>query len=86
MERSGTTADVAMFWKNGVAIPLTNGINHAEARSVFVSGTDVYVCGWANNGTINVATLWKNGVATSLTNGTNGAEANSVFVSAWRHH
>jgi hypothetical protein len=80
-ERNGTTADVAMLWKNGVAIPLTNGINHAEALSVFVYGTDVYICGWASNGTTDVATLWKNGVATALTNSANNSKANSVFVS-----
>ena len=72
---------IAKVWKNGVATSLTNGINDANAYSVFVSGTDIYVVGYESNGTNGVAKVWKNGVATSLTNGTNDAIGYSVFVS-----
>ena len=74
------TKYVAKVWKNGVATALTNGSNDAEANSVFVFGTDVYVTGEEFNGTKYVAKIWKNGVATSLTNGANDAYAFSIFV------
>ena len=67
----------ATVWKNGVAQKLTDGTNEAGARSVYVSGSDVYVAGYDGN----VATVWKNGVAQNLTDGTYEAKANSVFVS-----
>src|SRR5258708_2900109 len=43
--------DTAKVWKNGVATSLTNGVNNAEGYSVYVSGTDVYVSGYEDNGT-----------------------------------
>src|SRR5690606_21748165 len=52
--------------------------------SVYVSGSDVYVAGYVNNGTKRVATLWKNGVAQDLAEATEGmifVSANSVYVS-----
>ena len=63
-----------------MATSLTNGTNNAGAESVYVSGTDVYVAGYENNGTKDVAKVWKNGVGTSLTDGSNWAIARSIFV------
>ena len=66
---------IAKIWKNGVATALST--SYAEAGSVYVSGPDVYVVGWAkNNVTVNGVTtvyyesavMWKNGVVNSLTN------------------
>ena len=68
---------VAKIWKNGVATSLTNGLSDAEANSVYVLGTDVYVAGYDGN----VAKVWKNGGPTSLTNGSTIAAAHSVYVS-----
>lgn len=66
------------LWKNGVATTLT-GIDNASA--VFVSGTDVYVAGYAiTAGAQDRAVLWKNGVVTDLTDGSFYAQAKSVFV------
>jgi len=70
---------VAKLWKNGVAQSLTDGTTgtHAYARSVFVSGSGVYVAGSEGDAAI----FWKNGVADTLFTAFWGASANSVFVS-----
>jgi len=80
---------IAKLWKNGAEQNLTDGkssffggksyfggeYNLPEgARSVYVSGNDVYVVGKTNN-----AMLWKNGEVQNLTD-VGGSVANSVFV------
>jgi hypothetical protein len=84
---AGQLGDFAAFWKNGEAQNLTGGIPYSDAYSIFVSGSDVYVAGYAyninpNNNNIvdRVAKLWKNGVLQNLTDGTRSAIARSVFV------
>lgn len=77
---------IAKIWKNGVSSNLTNGNISAIAKSVFVSGSDVYVAGYESNfnnfpSVINRAVLWKNGVATYLTDGIRDGAAGCVFVS-----
>ena len=71
---------IARYWKNGVAIVLTNGTQDAEASSIHAFGNDVYVAGYESNGTKRIAKFWKNGVATNLSNGTTDAAANAVLV------
>jgi 3-keto-L-gulonate-6-phosphate decarboxylase len=71
---------VIKLWKNGVVTTITNGINRAEASSVFVSGTDVYISGGEQIGPNFVNRVWKNGIATSLTNGNFNASGNAIFV------
>ena len=80
-ERNATN-QVATVWKNGIATSLSSATNDAQATSVFVSGTDVYVTGFEYDiSTKATAKIWKNGIATALTNGTQDAYAYSVFVS-----
>jgi len=74
-----TVNSVGTIWKNGIAQNLTDSY---QARSVYVSGSDVYVVGSGSIGQdIPIcAKLWKNGVALKLPV-SNGACANSVYVS-----
>lgn len=73
----------AKYWKNSVENLLTNGTNPAEAASVFVKNTKIYITGWENTQNPNAyengnALLWTNGIKQVLS--TNLATANSVFV------
>ena len=77
---AGSEGNVAKYWKNGVATSLTNGVNSASARSIFVISQDVYVAGSESNGVNSVAKYWKNGNVTDLTDGSSDATARSVFV------
>jgi hypothetical protein len=76
---AGNDGGKATIWKNGVPIVLSS--TGAQTRSSFISGTDIYACGFVTNASITAATVWKNGVATTLSGTGNYAIANSVFVS-----
>ena len=103
-ENNAQGNSAARLWKNGVVQNLAGSVfrssntdgtlEYAEARSVFISGNDVYVAGYeqfqkeiqvtenvVNYETIRRARLWKNGVLQHLTNGISFDEATSVFVS-----
>lgn len=80
---SATGNTVARIWTNNTLQDLSNGQYDAEALSVFVSGTDIYVAGHERNASgKSEAKLWKNGVSQNLSNGQYNAEARSVLVSA----
>jgi len=81
---------VAVYWKNGTLIALTDGTEGANAQSIFVSGGDVYVGGWeaktvpaASNSSYNgnFSMYWKNGTPVDLSDGMYGGSAYSIFVS-----
>jgi hypothetical protein len=50
---AGKDGNSAVLWKNGAMQRLSSGSHDAEARSVFVSGKDVYVAGWEDNGQLD---------------------------------
>ena len=86
---SQTAKRSAMLWKNGVGQALNEVTDpaipryRAEARSVFVSGDDVYVTGYQQSGMFgerDAATLWKNGVAQRLDESHPFTGGHSVFV------
>ncbi len=66
----------AMLWVDNVPTELGNG----EARSVFVSGNDVYVAGYETVSGSNTARYWKNGVETVLATGSTYPTALSIYV------
>lgn len=78
------TADAKMFamlWRNGTPEEITNGDQWAEARSLFVSGNDIFVVGHENQGGKYVAMLWRNGTRTKLSGSdAEDADALSVYV------
>ena len=41
------STQIATLWKNGVPTYLTDGLHYSNAASVFVSGSDVYIAGFA---------------------------------------
>lgn len=65
----------AFLWINGVKTPLTDGSSTSLAKSVVVSGNDVYVGGFHGG----YPRIWKNGVATTLP-AINYGEVTSLFV------
>jgi len=82
---AGSNHDIAVYWKNGVEIDLTDGSNEAGANSIFVQGTDVYVAG--QDGA--AAMYWKNGMPVVLD--ANATVSNivvlgaDVYVAGWKY-
>jgi hypothetical protein len=82
-----TGKSVARIWKNeDVMQNLSDGNNDAQAHSIFISGSDIYVAGEEKNAQNKwVAKYWKinasQSLAQTLSNGTNDASAGSIFVS-----
>ena len=70
----------ATIWKNNV--PNTLETKSSVAKSIFISGNDIYVAGliWKSTAccSIRMATLWKNNIPISL--GMGDSEGLSVFV------
>ncbi|GHV96724.1 hypothetical protein AGMMS50293_30440 [Spirochaetia bacterium] len=74
---AGHEDDKAFYWKNGLAVRLSN--SKSDASSIFVSGSDVYVAGHETVGGYDKATYWKNGKAVCLSN--DPSSASSIYIS-----
>jgi len=80
----GTTGlnPVATYWKNDNPVYLTDRTRSSRAQDIYVSGNDVYVCGYERNSSgFNVAKYWKNGTPVDLSDGQSRAWAYSITVS-----
>lgn len=71
----------AIYWKNSVAVPLSN--LYSVAYSITIAGNDVYVAGEddiVGSPQKCRGTYWKNGVVVPLTNGAKNSSALSIVV------
>jgi len=75
---------VATLWTNGKARHLADGAYSSHASSVTVSGSDVYVAGWASDATREQAVVWKNGESWVLGSQEANASASTVVVANGR--
>jgi hypothetical protein len=70
---------VATYWKNDNPVYLTDGTQPSSAQDIYVSGNDVYVCGYERNSSdFDVAKYWKNGTSVDLSDGQSNARAYSI--------
>lgn len=79
-QEPGNTYSKAVYWKNGVAVYLSDGAGPASTSPVYIFGTDIYLAGAITVGTIRKAVYWKNGTMTALTDGTRNAGAGTILV------
>lgn len=73
--------EVAVYWKDGILIDLTDGSRFITANSIAVLGNDVYVGG---NDFINnhfVAKYWKNGTINNLSDTTLPSYISAIAIS-----
>ena len=73
---SEITSSSAVYWKNGIAVNLSN--KESIAYGIYISGNDVYAAGVEYDENSMSAKYWKNGIAATLPNGT---QAKSIYVS-----
>ena len=73
----GGGANAAVYWKNGQMTRLGNDPSYAN--SIAISGSDIYICGYATINNEYVAAYWKNDFIQSLGN-IPYSSANSITV------
>ena len=80
-QKDSSSAPTAAYWKNGALIPLTEATN-TGARSIFVSGPDVYSVGDGNS-VPQIAYYWKNATETPVSGAASasGVYFNQIVVS-----
>ena len=72
----------ACYWKNGKKVILSNAKYGSSVYTIFVSGNDVYACGWiSNREDVIFGGYWKNGKWVRLVKGKDGSWVASIFVS-----
>jgi hypothetical protein len=88
-----TPAFFPAYWKNNVRTLLPTNWTYTYATSIFISGNDVYVAGFANDSIRYVSMYWKNGVPVILVDTTStsvssyaysiAVSGNDVYVSGY---
>jgi hypothetical protein len=63
------------------ALSMPSGMTSSYADGIAISGSDVYLAGYAGNGTSQVPVLWVNGTATILPSSMAISEAGAIAVS-----
>lgn len=71
---------LATYWKNGKAVPLTDGSKPSMVFDITIHQGDVYAAGLEYNGSNYVAKYWKNGSEVILEGSPKGAAARSITV------
>jgi hypothetical protein len=79
LPNDGGSANEAVYWKNGTMVKL--GSAPSLANAIAVSGTDVYVAGYASINDVYVAAYWKNGVLQPLAGNIAHSGANAIAIS-----
>ena len=74
---TGNVTGHAIYWRNGIAVPLTTSFSYAT--SIAINNNDVYVAGMLNDG-YSAAQYWKNGIPVILSNVANNTFTSSIFV------
>ena len=73
---------LAVYWKNGNPVMLSDTLNESQATSIAVAGNDVYVSGNIILNGHSVAKYWKNGESVNLSDTAKvDATTSSLFVS-----
>ncbi len=69
----------ARYWKNGISVALTDGRGYASAKSISISGNDIYIAGDDGfQGTFS-AKYWKNGSLKIISSDNSSANQICVF-------
>ncbi len=74
------TNKCAVLWKNGIEYELTDGSREANATSVYISGNDVYICGYEGEGLLTYPKCWKNQDEIKIDTDTKHGKMNSICV------
>jgi len=79
---AGNGAEIAVYWKNGKIIRLSDSLSNSRAYGIAVQGNDVYAVGYTHDATYSVvkAIYWKNGVGTFLDGGPRSSSATSIAL------
>jgi hypothetical protein len=82
-ERNLNNRLVAKYWKNGVPVNLTDGTKNADAKDIFILGTDIYIAGYeVNDAGRSIGKYWKNGIPANITDENNNGELRSIHVTS----
>ncbi len=74
---------IAKYWKNGVEVDLTNGVNAAFAQAMAIdNNNNIFVAGYEFDSDygFSVAKYWKNGNAVKLSDGTKDEYTEEIAV------